>query len=439
VASIYFVGTYQPIMCGIGDYTHFVARELNLSRWKVLSFDLDTCGLQMTNGNGVPKGQAWYGIPSPEGFSAQSILAGLRKLGGNSKDAVLWFQHEHGIWRDDERFVRMFSELRLPKIVTFHTLHFQSVETPSGLRGNQYQFLRAVFPHVDAITVFSQGVYQAVTSTFPQYRDKVLLLRHGVHLHPKISGLSRKEAKEKLDDFLLYESDLTETAKKSLHNQHVFLDPEYFIIGQAGFLCPSKQSELLYQVRDALQKIVPRKRILAVRIGTPRDSTQRAYARRLRLKTDNRDKFLLETCLPEDMLRVAQRAFDLNFYWPKECSQSGILAHALGVGAIVAGRQLEGSGEALRMAGAITTKEPQDVISSIKSLVLNPEIGSLMEKKALNYAREFSWRNQAKKHSELARKLIEPAVKPVIHQAFEKASPRTGSEYAGVGAALLSV
>jgi hypothetical protein len=439
MASIYFVGTYQPIMCGIGDYTHFVARELNLNRWKVISFDLNTCGLQMTTGNGVPKGQAWYGIPGPDDFSTRAILGGLRKLGGSSKDAVLWFQHEHGIWRDDEQFVHMLSELRLPKIVTFHTLHFQSAETPSGLRKNQYQFLRKVFPHVDAITVFSQGVYQAVISAFPQYWDKVLLLRHGVHLHPKISGLRREEAKEKLDDFLLYESDLTETAKKSLHNQHIFQNPEYFIIGQAGFLCPSKQSEILYQVRDTLQKVIPRKRILAVRIGTPRDSTQRAYAHRLRLKTDDDGKFLLETCLPEDMLRVAQRAFDLNFYWPKECSQSGILAHALGVGGIVAGRQLEGSGETLRMAGAITSREPQDVISSIKSLILNPEMGSQMEKKALNYAREFSWRNQAKKHSELAGKLVEPAVKAVIHQAFEKASPKTRSEYTGAGVALSPV
>ncbi|MDD5095586.1 MAG: hypothetical protein PHV74_14600 [Dehalococcoidia bacterium] len=433
MASIYFSGTYRPILCGIGDYTHFIARELDSSRWKVLSFDLNTCGLQMTQKNEVSKGQAWYGIPGPADFSAPAILSGISALGGRLDDAVVWFQHEHGIWRDDRKFALMLSRLHLPKIVTFHTLHFQSGETPSGLRQNQVEFLGMVLPHVDAITVFSQGVHQAVTGAFPQYWDKVFMLRHGVHVPSNIGGLSRIEARKRLSDFLLHESDLDENTRENLRHTGILSDQDCFIIGQAGFLCPSKQSEFLYQLRDTLQQLVPQKRILALRIGAPRDSSQRTYAQQLRLQTNNRDNFLLESCLPEDMLRVAQKAFDLNFYWPRECSQSGILAHALGVGALVAGREMEGSGETLRMAEAITSKEPQSIIDGIRNLILNPEIGIRMEERALAYAQEFSWKNQAKKHSDLAKKLIATMDKPIIPEKFEKASLRRSAEYAGTG------
>jgi len=68
----------------------------------------------------------WYGIPGREDFSASSILAGLRP----EKDQVLWFQHEFGIWRGDLRFVKMLKGLDNVKVVSPHSLHFQSSETP---------------------------------------------------------------------------------------------------------------------------------------------------------------------------------------------------------------------------------------------------------------------------------------------------------------------
>lgn len=405
MTTICFVGPYRPIMCGIAEYTNFIVRELPTTAWKALSFDLENYGAPLISEDGAPPDQVWYGMPERHEVSREILMTGLRELGTTNDTTVLWFQHETAIWPDRQRFADMLKRLKMPKIVTFHTLHFESAETTSGLRRSQYNLLKDILPHVEAITVFSHGVYQAVTMAFPEYREKVYIMRHGIHSHPEIARLSREEAKEKLNDFLLYESDLDRATKEALHRQRILLAPDTFVMGETGFLCPMKQSELLYSVRDILQRKVPQKRIAAIRIGQPRDSEQKSYAEDLNGKQDYADALLLETWMPENMLRVAQKAFDVNFYWPRECTQSGIIAHALGVGAVIAGRNLEGSGETLWRAGAIVDADLDFVVAKIKNLIVNPEIGTRIEGIALGYAAEFSWENQARRHCELAERI----------------------------------
>jgi len=321
-------------------------------------------------------------------------------------DAILWFQHETAIWADPEMFTSMLQQLNLPKIVTFHTLHFQSNETESGLRKYQYDLLKNLLPHVDAITVFTYGVYRSVVTAFPEYYAKIFVTKHGVHSYPEINKLSHKEARGKLYDFLFYESALDQNDKQALYRQRIFSDPNALLLGQTGFLCPLKHSESLYSVRDNLQQLIPDKRIVAVRIGTAREDSQRIYAQQLRSNIKDSNTFLLETWLPSEMLPLAQRAFDINFYWPDECTQSGVIAHALGAGAIVAGRDLEGVGETLKEAGQIADTDINNLTIKIKHLLLDPELQLRTEQKALKYADEFSWESQARRHYELAEPIL---------------------------------
>jgi hypothetical protein len=401
---IYFLSTYKPIVCGIADYTSYLVREMPAGKRRVLSFNLHEYQIPYSSNreDGVEGELTWYGIPGHGEYSASSILRGLERLNADFGDCVLWFQHENGIWPDNRKFVSVLHALDLLKIVTFHTLHFQRDETAYGLLQEQYEMLYDLLPEVDAITVFSRGVYRAVTTAFPEYSEKVNLIRHGVHQYPEISDLNRVEAKRKLHDFLLYESDLRQETKKALHRHRIFLDPETIIIGQTGFLCPSKNSELLYVFRDGLQRTVANRKIVAVRIGGPREESQKAYARRLENKANSEDKFLLETWLPPHMLPLAQRAFDVNFYWPSQCTQSGVLAHALGAGAVIAGRDIEGVGETLKEAGQLTDSDFCRLMLKTRNLVLEPEIGRRAEEKSLEYADRFSWKSQAQKHLELA-------------------------------------
>ena len=440
MTSIYFAGPYKPIMCGIGDYTGFLTRKSPVGRWGVLSFDLEKYGAPLTTDHEITADRVWYGIPDRHSFSTAVIQQGLRKLGTTKEDSVLWFQHEFGIWPHSMQFVAMLKSLGIPKVVSFHTLHFQSRETPYGLRREQYDLLSILLPYVDAITVFSRGVHQTVTMAFPEYRAKVYVLKHGIHSYPEVSQLSRKEAKEKLNDFVLYESNLNRETKELLYKHRVLLDDNTVVIGQTGFLSPAKGSELLYTVGNSLQKAIPHKRIIALRIGSPRDESQRIYAERLRKQQKGRPNFLLETWLPQSILPVAQRAFDVNFYWPLDCTQSGVLAHALGAGAVVAGRDLEGVGETLKEAGEPADKDLRHLLLKVRSIILNPELAAEIEQGALMYAAEFSWENQARKHYELAENIpppvpvwSEPQPRPAIGAEMTPATAGTRTQHAGSG------
>lgn len=414
-ATLYFAGPYNPIMCGIGDYTEFLTHKSPDGKWGVLSFNLGKYGGPLI-GNCTPqKGSIWYGIPDQHSYNSVVIQQGLNILGADRRDSVVWFQHEFGIWPHRERFVDMLKGLDIPTIVTFHTLHFQSTETRYGLRQEQYEFLSILLPNVTAISVFSRGVYGAVAAAFPEYIDKIHVIKHGIHHYPEVSRLTRREAKEKLNDYLLYDSDLDSETKKQLHKQRILLSPDTVIIGQTGFLSPAKGSELLYTVRNSLDKVVPQKRIAALRIGTSRDKYQEEYAVHLQKAQDGKPNFLLEVWLPHGMLPVAQRAFDINFYWPIECTQSGVLAHALGAGAVIASRDIEGVGEILKDAGAVVDTHLTRLMLKMKNLIINSEFAEDIAAGTLDYAREYSWENQIQQHYELAQQILHP--QPVLSES----------------------
>jgi len=395
-------------MCGIADYTSFITRKSPVGRWGVLSFDLEKYGVSLTADRELATSRVWHGIPDRRSFSAPMIQDGLNELVAKNEDSVLWFQHEFGIWPDNAKFVNMLRDLDQIKVVSLHTLHFQSSETTCGLRKQEYSFLRLLLPHTDAITVFSDGVYQTVTRAFPEHRDKVHVLRHGIHLYPIIARMSRAEAKRRIHKYLVSESVLDQACKDSLKQQRVFLDADTIVMGAAGFITASKGIELLYRAQGILQQMLPRRRIVAVRAGFLREadsSVASKFAVGLRTRHNNTGQFFLETYLPEDILPILLRALDIYFYWPSDCTQSGIMAHALGAGATIACRDTEGVGETVKMAGGLACVDFEQAIAGLKELVLHPELRNDISERAVRYAEEFSWRNQALKHFELAERL----------------------------------
>ena len=73
---------------------------------------------------------------------------------------------------------------------------------------------------------------------------------------------------------------------------------------------------------------------------------------------------------------------------------------------MVAGRDLEGVGETLKEAGQLADTDLRHLIMKIRNLILNPGLRERMEERALSYAAEFSWENQAGKHYELAEPIL---------------------------------
>lgn len=404
MAYITFITPYKPIICGIADYTEFTTRESLPGTWAVLSFNLEQYGAPLSNNKVSLTDPVSYCIPSRYDFSASSILKGIR----HSEDEVLWFQHEFGIWPDDVRFVNMLRDLDGIKVVSPHSLHFQSDETIYGLRRREHSFLQILLPHIDAITVFSDGVYQAVTRAFPEYCERVHILRHGTHLYPEIARMSRLEAKKRIHEFLIGESGLDQASKGKLRQEGVFLDPEATLIGGTGFISRSKGIDPLFNARDVLHEMLPGRRIIAVYVGFLRQTDNKdgsRWAVKLRGRCSDAGHFFLETYLPGDLLPVMLRALDIHFYWPGDCTQSGIIAHALGTGATIACRDMEGVGEMVKMAGGLTSPDFSRLIDGVRWLVLDRGLRDEMSERAVRYAEEFSWRNQALKHFELAEQL----------------------------------
>ena len=394
------------MMCGIADYTSLITRVSSPGEWGILSFRLEDCEVPLAASGKASDGPVWHGIPGLHEYSAPVILEGLKKLGLGKEDTVLWFQHEFNIWQGSDAFVAMLKQLDLPRVVTLHTLRFQTSETSFGLTREEYSLLRDLLPNVDMITVFSKGVYSAVTTAFPEHRKKVHVLRHGVRSYAEVAHLSRHEAKETFNDFLLGESDLEPETKEALRSERIFLDPDTVILGQMGFLHPIKGSEFLYPARDGLQELLPQRRIVAIRIGRPRLPEHIPHAIELRKQQNGKDKFLFDIWLPEQMLPLAARAFDINYYWPNDCTQSGMVTHAFGAGVLVAGRDLEGVGETLKEAGALYDSDPGRLLLKIRDLALSPKLQEKVREKAVNYAKKYSWENQARRHYRLAGHLL---------------------------------
>lgn len=389
-------------MCGLATYSSYLTRKSPPDQWGVLSFDLKKYGTQLTNEAVMETSQVWYGISGKGDYYAREIITGLDKLGGFDSPAVLWFQHESAIWPDMKSFVSMLKKLPIPKIVTFHTLHFQSSETPSGLRAHQNDLLQSILPYVDAITVFSQGVYWAVISAFPQYCTRIAVLKHGIHSYPEIQRMNRMVARHNLNEYLSNESDLDYESRRFLSKEKILTDPETIILGQTGFLCPLKQSESLCVAQRYLQEMLPGKRIVILRIGKSREQSHSSYAAKLRKESYNTNACLINMWLPDNELALAQKAFDINFYWPSDCTQSGIMAHALGTHAIIAGRDMEGVGETLRQSGELVDSNIKKLTFKIGKVIADEKLRSQIEKRAGEYAREYSWENQSRRHYELA-------------------------------------
>ncbi|MFA5629579.1 MAG: hypothetical protein WC958_04960 [Dehalococcoidales bacterium] len=415
MVQIYFVSPYKPIMCGIADYTEYVIKELPDSNRGVLSFDLKKLNSPLLLNRTENNDCVWYGIPGAQNISASTLIKGLQALQYQPDKSVLWFQHEFGIWPDSKRLINTLKKIDIPKIITFHTIHFQSKETVSGMRKKQYKFLKEILPLVDAVTVFSRGAFEAVVFAFPDYADKVHILKHGIHLYPGINQMSTAEAKNRFKDYIIHDLVADMGVKKRLLRERVFHEDGPIVIGQAGFLGKHKGSETLFSFRDKLQNTVPKQRIVGVRMGGLRDKRQKQHVEKLRASHSGKNKFIVEAWLPPNILPLAQRAFDINFYWPEHCTQSGVAAHALGAGALMVGRDLEGFGEVLKQAGGIVGQDLSSVTERSRELLLQPALKEEMAETSLSYAQTYSWKKQAKKHLQIAAKALS-AYKPLKKQ-----------------------
>ena len=402
-------------MCGVATYLKNIIRQLPPDSWQVISFKLR-------------KSKNFRILPGKEKESNTHYLmsrtepkTAIKKINRLAKGSVVWIQHSFGVWGKENcsEFVKFVSEIKDKKIITFHTLHFQSNETPYGLQEIEYKLLESILPLVDAITVFTDGVYLAVSGAFPDYKDKVIVLRHHCRLY---SRMLKKNAKKELIESLLESKRITPKLKRQLENlKKVILKKNVKLIGDVGFITPSKGSEIIYLIQEELEQRIKQK-IISMYIGTVRDLTdndQVNYSKKLKSFHDGKTKFFINLYIPEKTLLVYLAAFDSVIFWPNSCTQSGRLSLLQGARTCGIGKDLEGIGETLKLSGLPTVETYGSLINALSRVLTRPESRSLMTGMARTYARKVSCSIQAKKSLKLVNAIQSKRKRlPILDRGF---------------------
>ncbi|MCK4779513.1 MAG: hypothetical protein KAT57_04965, partial [Candidatus Lokiarchaeota archaeon] len=194
----------------------------------------------------------------------------LTNLYRNEDNYVFWIQQGDSFWRNRPKFVKMLKFFKKKKveniIVTHHTLNFQSPETKYGLKKWQYELLKNELPYIDVNTVFTNGVYTAITEAFPQYKDKIVLIRHGVPSYPRIS---QNNAKKEIISWLESKNELKKDWQKSVEDlKSKIFERIAITFGDVGFIDNRKLSTNIYSTIKLFQKKFPNKNIIGLYIGT---------------------------------------------------------------------------------------------------------------------------------------------------------------------------
>ncbi|MDI6704202.1 MAG: hypothetical protein QME40_06000 [bacterium] len=334
---------------------------------------------------------------------------------------VLWFEHAFGMWgRESPCFLKLIEEAKERQkktIVSLHTIHFQSDETPYGLQEKEKRLLEEILPLVDAITVFTNGAYQAVVSTFPEYKDKVVVLRHGVYLYPEVN---KEEARKKLLSYLINRAS-SQTQKEELKSlQDLFFLDKVILLGSFGFITKDKDPLRLYQLGEILQARLPTYKVIAIYIGRIQKRKDKKMEEGLpileRLKSihDGRRNLFFEDYIPEEIFPFAFQALDFAIFWFHNATQSGRMAHAQGAGTFVVGRNIEGIGETLRLSGLPRACTLEELAEKIEILTLKPELKERALRSSWRYAQNFSYEIQAQKHLLLEEVLRSGSKLPIL-------------------------
>lgn len=411
-----FVSTYPPAMCGIGTYTHYLTKCMPKDRWNVITFKPDefsVCDKELKIG-GDRRINSWISLENPS-------------LPPEIPSEVVWFQHSFGMWgRVNTHFLKLIEEAKNKgkKVgASFHTIHFQSDETPWGMQQKEYELLKESLPILDFITVFTTGAKKAVINAFPGQREKVEVLRHGVHNYPIVS---KEYAREKLFQYLSQLSFIPPKEKIRLRGiEKLFVEESTILIGNFGFITQDKDPIQLYEIGAKTQQRLPNKIVITIFIGKiqeRKDKNKELYLpilEKLKSIHDGKHNLFYEEYLPESIFPYAFRALDIAIFWNNNATQSGRMAHAQGTGVTIAGRNIEGIGETLRLSGLPGADTMDELSDKIAEIVKNPALGERLTRESIRYVKKYSFTNQAKKHLLIIETLLKGERLPALDEEIE--------------------
>jgi glycosyltransferase involved in cell wall biosynthesis len=374
---------------------HYILDHIPRNHWKVISFKLNEFAASDEALIPYLKARVDYCLSFPH-----------PTLPSISENDLLWFQHAFGMWRNvNDHFLNLLQEAkrRGNKVAaSFHTIHFQSEETPSGMDRKEEELLKETLPLVDALTVFTNGAYRAVLEAFPEYARKVMVLRHGVHLY---TTMSQHEARKRFFSYLVNQAEIPQFQKIELSGaEDYFHSRDTILLGNYGFITSDKDPSQLFELGRLVQEKLPKHRVVTLFAGiiqrnkNTKLETNPPILEVLRSSHDGKENFFFEVYIPEDIFPMAFRALDFTVFWCNNATQSGRLAHAQGAGSFVVGRDWEGIGETLKLSGLPAAESLSELAEMIAELVLEPALKKKLGDESWQYIQRYYFVNQAKKH-----------------------------------------
>ena len=372
------VSTLVPRACGIAIFTRDLA--LALERRGLVSQNLFVA----VEEDGVsrqydfdPIGVVWQNDES-------SYLDACRLLNQSGVD-VVHLQHEYGIYGGDwgEHILRLAAGLRKPLVMTFHTVmrnpHEKAVEILSQLAS----FGRAVIAIVPAARDLLTEIYRVP-------KQKIIIIPHG-------SPESR--------------TGQNDAAKASLGLQG------RIIITTLGLINPGKGIE--HGIRAVHRLATKYPNILYLIVGETHPIVRKHQGEQYRellkditqnLRLEAHVKFV-DRYLSEAEKELYFRATDIYLapYVGRDQVSSGTITEALAFGKCVVSTPTTFAEAALAGGRGLFCdfNDPESIAEKIRKILDNPSERVKLEKRALDFSRNLTWRDVAKAYGDVYRKVQE--------------------------------
>ena len=388
--KVSFVATYPPRQCGIGTFTHDLAKSITQLQGETMGTTEAVRVVALTNREASYK----YG---PE--VSFEILAQRRVDYRDAADFlnlsttdVISLQHEFGIFggNDGSYILDLLRNLTRPVVTTLHTV----LEEPTP---GQLETLKAVCAHSRSVVVMANKAVELLEGVYDVPREKILLIHHGAPDVPFLDPVYTK------DQF-------------QAEGRRVILT--------FGLLSPNKGIELAIEAISQVVKEFPD--LLYIVLGATHPEVKRRFGDVYRLSLERlvKSKGLEENVVfydrfvtLEQLIRFLVAAdIYLTPYLAKEQITSGTLAYAMACGKAIISTPYWYAQELLaeNRGRLVPFNDPTAMAEELRDLLGDEDKRDLMRKRAYQFGRQMVWREVASAYVEAFRHALHERRGPII-------------------------
>lgn len=388
--QVAFVGTYPPRQCGIGTFTHALAKGIAQLQGGAIGTTETVRVVALSNGQKSYN----YGPEVPFEIQAQQQMdyreaADFLNL---SEIEVICLQHEFGIFGgDDGAYVLdLLENLTRPVVTTLHTV----LQEPTP---GQLETLKAVCSRSTLVVVMAQKAIELLVDVYDVPAEKILLIHHGA---PDVPFLDPAYTKDQFQ----------------AEGRRVILS--------FGLLNPNKGIEVAIEAIAFLVNEFPD--LLFIVLGATHPEMKRRFGEEYRLSLERLVKrkgleehvvFYNRFVSLEQLIRFLVAAdIYLTPYLAKEQITSGTLAYAVACGKAIVSTPYWYAQELLAEGRGhlVPFRDPDGLARQLRELLDNETERDALRKRAYQFGRQMVWREVAGAYIEAFRRALQECREPAI-------------------------